>query len=121
MDTWLEHELLRSINGLLPEPRRLVVTTMQGKLLAIDWQTRAITVLADGLGDADGLVALGNDAYLVGEWPGRLFHVTADGTTSVLLDTREAKRYLNDFILLGDRLIVPNWEPGTLSAYRVAR
>ncbi|MGH8077844.1 MAG: hypothetical protein ACREPE_11035, partial [Lysobacter sp.] len=34
MDTWLEHELLRSINGLLPEPRRLVVTTMQGKLLA---------------------------------------------------------------------------------------
>ncbi|MGH8078777.1 MAG: SMP-30/gluconolactonase/LRE family protein, partial [Lysobacter sp.] len=119
MDTWLEHELLRSINGLLPEPRRLVVTTMQGKLLAIDWQTRAITVLADGLGNADGVVALRGGAYLVGEWPGRLFHVAADGTSSVLLDSREAKRYLNDFILVGDRLIVPNWEPSTLSAYRI--
>lgn len=121
MDTWLEHALLRSINGLLPESRRLVVTTMQGKLLAVDWNTRAITALAEGLGNADGVVALGDDAYLVGEWPGRLFHVTGAGTVSVLLDSRQAKRYLNDFILVDDQLIVPNWEPGSVSAYRLRR
>lgn len=121
MQTWLEHELLRSINGLLPEPGRLVVTTMQGKLLAVDWNTRAITTLAEGLGNADGVVSLGAQNYLVGEWPGRLFHVADDGTSSVLLDSRESKIYLNDFILVGDHLIVPNWEPSTLSAYRLDR
>ena len=121
MSTWLEHESLRSINGLLPEADRLVVTTMQGKLLAVDWKTRAVTQLADGLGNADGVVALGKDAYLVGEWPGRLFHVTSDGKSTVLQDKREAKEYINDFILVGDRLIAPNWEPSSVSAYRLTR
>jgi len=121
MSTWLEDELLRSVNGLLPEKGRLLVTTMQGKLLAVDWKTRAITVLADGLGNADGIVALGKGEYLVSEWPGRMFHVRADGTSRVLLDTREAKRFLNDFILVGDRLIVPNWEPSSVTAYRLSR
>ncbi|MFD0739409.1 SMP-30/gluconolactonase/LRE family protein [Lysobacter koreensis] len=121
MQLWLEHDLLRSINGLLPERERLIVTTMQGRLLAVDWNTRAITPLAEGLGNADGVVALRDGTYLVGEWPGRLFHVAGDGASTVLLDQREAKHYLNDFILLGDRLIVPNWEPSTVSAYRLQR
>ena len=121
LQPWLEHELLRSINGLLPEAGRLVASTMQGRLLAIDWRTREVSVLAQGLGDGDGIAPLGDGAYLVSEWPGRLFHVTARGTSSTLLDTRGEKRYLNDFLLVGDRLIVPNWEPGSISAYRLQR
>lgn len=121
MQPWLQDDLLRSVNGLLPEGDRLVVTTMQGRLLAIDWTTRRITQLAEGLGDGDGLAALGDGGYLVSEWPGRLFHVRADGTSTVLLDGRKDKRYLNDFLLVGDRLLVPNWEPGTVSAYRLRR
>ncbi len=121
MSIWLEDALLRSVNGLLPEKDRLLVTTMQGTLLAVDWKSRAITVLAEGLGNADGIVALGKENYLVSEWPGRMFHVRADGSSRVLLDTREAKRYFNDFILLGDLLVVPNWEPSSVTAYRVAR
>lgn len=130
MSTWLEAPLLRSINGLLPERDRLIVTTMQGRLLAVDWKTRAITTLAEGIGDGDGVVALGDGAHLVGEWPGRLFHV-ADGEIDVLIDSRETKRYINDFILIdaaiGDRdrrvrtLIVPGWEPGVVTAYRIER
>jgi outer membrane protein assembly factor BamB len=121
LETWLQHEQLGAVNGLLPERDRLVVTTMRGKLLAVDWDTKAITVLAEGLGDADGVVALGRGAYLVGEWPGRLFHVRADGTSVVLADTRADKRYINDFILVDGLLVVPNWEPSTVSAYRLQR
>ena len=121
LEPWLEHELLRSINGLLPEDGRLVASTMQGRLLAIDWKTREVSVLAEGLGDGDGIAPLGDGAYLVSEWPGRLFHVTKRGTSSTLLDTREQKRYLNDFLLVGDQLIVPNWEPGSITAYRLER
>ena len=76
---WLEHELLDSVNGLLPEPDRLIVTTMAGRLLSIDYATRAITTLAEGLGDADGIAALGDGRYLVSEWPGRIFEVAPDG------------------------------------------
>ena len=121
MDTWLAHDELGAINGLLPEPDRLIVTTMRGKLLAIDWKTRAITVLAADLGNADGVASLGRGEYLVSEWPGRLFHVRADGTSSTLLDSRADKRFINDFLLVDGLLVVPNWEPSSISAYRLER
>lgn len=121
-EIWLEHELLDSINGLLPEPERLLVTTMQGRLLAIDYASRAINVLAEGLGEADGIAALGEGRYLVTAWPGEMFLVdAADGTHQRILDTREQGRFLNDILLVGATLYVPHWEPGELTAYRVAR
>ncbi len=118
--TWLENELLDSINGLLPEPERLVVTTMAGRLLAVDYETRAITTLAEGLGDADGVAAIGGGRYLVSEWPGLMHVVNRDGTHETLLDTRTENRYLNDFLLAGSVLYQPHWEPGAFSAYDVA-
>lgn len=119
-EIWLEHALLQSINGLLPEPERLIVTTMQGRLLAVDYTSRAVTVLAEGLGEADGVAALGDGRYLVSEWPG-LMHVVADGAHDTIMDTRGESRFLNDFLLVGDVLYVPHWEPGELTAYRVVR
>jgi hypothetical protein len=121
MSVWLEDERLRAVNGLLPERERVVVTTMRGLLLAVDRESKAITVLAQDLGNADGVVALGDGEYLVGEWPGRLFHVRADGTNTTLLDSRERKTYLNDFLRIGDRVIVPNWEPSTVTAFDLDR
>jgi glucose/arabinose dehydrogenase len=120
-EIWLEHELLESVNGLLPEPQRLVVTTMAGRLLAIDYESRAITVLAEGLGDADGVASLGDGRYLVSEWPGLMHVVGADGTHTTIMDVRAEQRFLNDFLLVGDTLYQPHWEPGEMSAYRVRR
>jgi len=121
-EVWLDHELLNSVNGLLPEADRLVVTTMAGRLLAIDYESRAVTVLADGLGSADGVAAIGEGPYLVSEWPG-LMHVvnTADGSHQTILDTQSENRFLNDFLLAGDILYQPHWEPSELTAYRVVR
>jgi sugar lactone lactonase YvrE len=121
VSTWLSDDLLSAVNGLLVEPDRLIVTTMQGRLLAIDWSTKAITVLAEGLADADGVVRLKDGTYLVSEWPGRLFHVRADGTNSVVKDTRGQDEYINDYILDGDVVVAAQWEPGRVSAWRVRR
>ena len=78
-------------------------------------------VLAQDLGDADGVTRLDDGSFLVSEWPGRLFHVeTGENTaTRTLLDSREQKHYLNDFLRIDDLLLVPNWEPSTVSAYRI--
>ena len=119
MSVWLEDPRLASINGLLPEGDTMLVTTMAGLLLSVDLQGRRIEPIAEGLGAADGVARLGDGSLLVGEWPGRLFHVRTDGSTSTLLDSRETPVYVNDFLLSGDQLLVPNWKPGRLTAYRI--
>ncbi len=116
---WIEDDLLTSVNGLLPEPSRLVATTMAGRLLAIDYATKGITVLAEGLGDADGVARLSDGRYLVSEWPGLMHVVSPDGAHTTIMDTKGEKRLLNDFLLVGDTLYQPHWDPGDLSAYRV--
>jgi hypothetical protein len=118
-EVWLEHDQLAAVNGLSPEPSRLVVTTMQGRLLAVDYETRAITPLAEGLGDADGVAPLGDGRYLVSEWPGLMHVVTPDGARTTILDVRAERRYLNDFTVVGGVLYQPHWEPGEVSAYRI--
>ena len=119
MTVWSAAAELKSANGLLAEPDRLLVTTMEGKLLSMDYRTRAAKVLATGLGQADGVARADGDNYLVGEWPGRLFYVSPDGQKKTLLDSRAGETYINDFIKVGDLLIVPNWKPGSLTAYRM--
>ncbi|WP_309645280.1 hypothetical protein [Phenylobacterium sp.] len=116
---WAEAPELRAVNGLSPEKDRLVVTTMAGKFLAMDYKTKAITVLAEGIGDGDGVARLDDGRYLVSEWPGRMFEVGRGGAISVILDTKAAQGFMNDFIRVGDQLIVPNWMPGSLTAYRI--
>ncbi|MFT3724310.1 MAG: hypothetical protein QM773_12040 [Hyphomonadaceae bacterium] len=116
---WIEDDLLASINGLLPEPSRLIATTMAGRLLAIDYATAKINVLAEGLGDADGIAPLDSGRYLVSEWPGLMHVVSPDGSHANIMDTRSEKRLLNDFLLVGDTLYQPHWDPGEISAYRV--
>jgi DNA-binding beta-propeller fold protein YncE len=116
---WIENELLSSINGLLAEPARLIVTTMAGRLLAIDYASGAITVLAEGLGDGDGVAPLGDGRYLVSEWPGLMHVVSPEGGHTSIMDTRAEKRLLNDFLLVDGTLYQPHWDPGEISAYRV--
>jgi hypothetical protein len=119
VSVWSADPELRSVNGLLPEPDRLLVTTMEGKLLAFDYRTMAVKVLATGLGQADGVARAVGDNYFVSEWPGRLFLVMRDGTTRTVFDSRAQETYINDFIKVGDLLIIPSWKPGLLRAYRI--
>ncbi|MEO1101004.1 MAG: hypothetical protein AAFW65_04070 [Pseudomonadota bacterium] len=115
---WLEDDTLQSINGLLPRGDDLLVTTMDGLLLTVDIATKAPTVLASDLGQGDG-VAVTRGGFLVSHWPGRIMHVSNDGEATVLLDTEAEGTFQNDLILLGNTVIVPNWQPGTVTAWTI--
>jgi len=120
VSTVAEGDWLGGANGLLFEDGRLLVSTMDTHgLYALEDGNAEPRLIADDLGEADGIAALGGEAYLVSEWPGRLFEVAPDGSVTTLLDSRDENIYLNDILLVGDVLLIPNWEPGTLTAYRV--
>lgn len=119
LEIWAIDPRLQGINGLLSEDDRLVISTMAGVVLTMDWGTKALDLLAVGVGAGDGVARLPDGSYVVSEWPGRLFHIGQAGQRSPLLDTREGEIYQNDFLLIGDVLIVPNLKPGRLTAHRV--
>lgn len=118
--TFVEGDWLGGANGLLYEGERLLVSTMDTHgLFALAPGATEPKRIAGDLGDADGIAVLSDGTYLVSEWPGRLFHVTGTGDVETILDTRADNIYLNDFLMVGDILLIPNWEPSTLTAYRV--
>lgn len=123
IDLWREGDDLAGVNGLLGDGERLLITTMtSGSLIeaTIDggWKT-----IASGMIDADGVGIVPEAAgggYLVSAWPGEIWHVANDGSKSSILNTREAGILQNDLTILDDVVIVPNWEPGTVTAWRIA-
>ncbi|NNC97562.1 MAG: gluconolaconase [Gammaproteobacteria bacterium] len=118
ISVWFEDERLGGVNGLLPQTNRLLITTMsKGELLSLEWESKMLSVLAGDMKNADGIVMLDNGSFIVSSWPGKLYHIDNQGMQSLLLDTSEQPVYLNDFLLVGNTLIVPNWQPGSIRSF----
>ncbi|MEH6587056.1 MAG: hypothetical protein V7720_10865 [Halioglobus sp.] len=116
---WLTAPILSGVNGLLGQRDRLIASTMtKGLLLSIN-ADGIIEELASGMVDADGIASLGDGSFLVSSWTGRIWHVGADGTASSIVDTQDQGINQNDLTKVGDIIIVPNWSPGTVTAWRV--
>ena len=116
---WLADERLGGINGLWPDGDRLLIATMSSGSLLETRGARDLTELATGMDNADGIAVLDDDSYLVSSWPGQIWHVSTDGDTTELHNTVDDTIYQNDLTRVGDLIIVPNWQPGTVTAWRL--
>lgn len=118
---WLEDERLDGVNGLLGEGDALYISTMtSGSLLSADAEGN-LTEIANGMENADGIGLVPGGGWLVSSWPGAIYYVSPQGETTELLDTREAEILQNDLTVFGDTVIVPNWNPGTVTAWKIVR
>ncbi|PKP80229.1 MAG: hypothetical protein CVT79_15305 [Alphaproteobacteria bacterium HGW-Alphaproteobacteria-18] len=109
------------VNGVLGDGDRLLITTMAEGYL-IDFRgADAEDILARGMKNADGVGLVPGGGYLVSSWPGQIHYVSEDGQVTTLQDTQEAGILQNDLSVFGDVVIVPNWMPGTVTAWRVVR
>jgi glucose/arabinose dehydrogenase len=109
------------INGILGDGDRLLITTMaQGKLIEVSGPELTENLIATGMKDADGVGLVPGGGYLVSSWPGEIHHVSEEGVVTLLVDTKADKILQNDLNVYGDIVIVPNWEPGTVTAWKIA-
>jgi len=116
---WLADERLGGVNGLWPDGDRLLIATMDSGSLLETRGARDLTEIASGMENADGIAVLDNGSYLVSSWPGQIWHVSTDGETTELHNTADDTIYQNDLTRVGDMIIVPNWQPGTVTAWRI--
>jgi len=110
---------LKGTNGLLFDNDQLLIGNSDGSLLRMDPATRKLTTVASGMGGIDGIVTLGNNQYLVTEWGGKIWHVRADGTTELKMDTSKEKINSADigYNPATKTLFVPTFFHNTVKAY----
>lgn len=87
----LAGEPLKGTNGLLFETDQLLIGNGEGSLLSLNPATKQLRTIAKVSGGIDGIVALGNKTYMVTEWAGKVWHIQADGTTELKMDTSTQK------------------------------
>jgi len=120
----LEDYRLPNPNGLTWDGSRLIVgTSGDGSFKAVNPGDRSIsTLLRLGSGAVmDGIQALGDGSYLMGDWNGRIFRITASGEKLELLNTQHAKLTLADFEFIPEKglLIIPTLYGNRVLAYRL--
>lgn len=116
---WLADERLGGVNGLWPDGDRLLIATMSSGSLLETRGARDLTEIATGMDNADGIAVLDDGSYLVSSWPGQIWHVSNTGDATELHNTVDDTIYQNDLTRVGDLIIVPNWQPGTVTAWRL--
>lgn len=110
---------LKGPNGLLFENGQLLIGNGDGSLLSMNPATKKVDTVAKGMGGIDGIVGLGNKSYMVTEWGGKIWHVRADGTTELKLDTSAGKINSADigYNPTTNMLFVPTFFHNTVKAY----
>ncbi|UXP32030.1 hypothetical protein N6H18_16935 [Reichenbachiella agarivorans] len=121
---FLESADFKGPNGLLVKGNDLFVASYrgsEGNFIKVDMSTKELTVVADSIVGGDGIVSLGED-FIVSTWPGEVYLVAADGTKSLLQDTREAKINAADIWFISDisMLLIPTFFDNRIVAYGIA-
>jgi sugar lactone lactonase YvrE len=113
-----------SFNGLFWEKDRLLLlSSASGQLKEIDWDTKETNILAENLEGSDGIVYIGDGAYLTSRWAGAIFHVSREGTVTKLLDTESDGKNTADFDYSPDDnlLFVPTFFDNRVEAYKLLK
>ena len=116
---WFADERLGGVNGLWPDGDRLLIATMASGSLFETRGARDLTEIAAGMDNADGIAVLDDGSYLVSSWPGQIWHVSVQGEVTELHNTENVPVYQNDLTRIGNLIIVPNWQPGSVTAWRL--
>ena len=86
-----------------------------------DAQKNTHTITEGIEGFADGIVKVNDSEFIVTGWAGMIYHVAADGTNTVLSDTREQQVSAADpgYNPLTNTLYIPTFATNTVVAYKV--
>jgi len=120
-ELYFESSEFKGINGLLALNNELYVvdfgTGINYKLSA-DKKLVKFGTTSEG---ADGVVPVGDGSFLVSNWNGEVYHVSAKGESTKLLDTKDQKVSAADieFDTRSKTLFIPTFFSNSVTAYQL--
>jgi len=121
---WVKGDWLVGVNGILVEKNKVYVgTSNDGSLKSIDMNTKEVTTLFT-FGPSvvmDGLRSDGRGNFLVSDYDGRIFRISPDGKSELLLNTKSRQISLADFEYIPEKklIVIPTFVDNRLMMYKV--
>ncbi len=121
VDVVYADEALGGTNGIFVEGNMMYLAgAVSGIFNRMDISTKKIEKVASDVPGGDGVERYG-DAFLVSNWNGQVYHISAAGEVTLLLDSQEAKLNAADIEVIADKklLVVPTFFGNTVTAYQL--
>lgn len=118
VSTYIENKM--GVNGLLSVDEDLFLA-VKDTLFKAD-KNKTLTVVTTGMDESsDGVVQTAEKDFIVSCWNGVIYYIKADGSKSVLLDTRVEKSNTADigFDPVNKIIYVPTFFKNTVAAYQL--
>jgi hypothetical protein len=82
-----------------------------------------VKMLADSIGQGDGIAPVGDGGYITSSWRGAVFYVSPEGKVTKLLDTEALGENAADmaFDVTSQVLYLPTFFRNQVKAYRLVR
>ncbi len=113
-------ESLGGPNGVIVEGNMMYFPSMnEGIVFSLNLDTKELRKVAVGIPAGDGIARYG-DALIVSSWNGEIYHVDpANGTTTNILDSKEAKLNAADFEIIPEKnlILIPTFFGNGVTAY----
>ena len=122
-EIWLPAGRIKQPNGLWVHDGRLLLgTSSDHSIKSVDLETKEVSTLARfRSGIMDGLKVDGHGNILFSHWQGRVYRLGGSGSPQLVLDTTASETKCADFEYVPEKglLIVPTFEDGAVTAYRM--
>jgi outer membrane protein assembly factor BamB len=114
---------LGGTNGILIEGNTAYLAGyMSGQVSRMDLTSKVIEQVAADIPGGDGLERF-EDALLVSNWNGQVYHISSNGDVTLLLDSQDAKLNAADIKVIEEKnlLLVPTFFGNTVTAYELIK
>jgi WD40 repeat protein len=111
-------------NGLFWEKERmLLITSGSSQFKEINHNTKEAKIIAENMGHGDAIAPVGDGGYLCTSWAGKIFYVSANGETTVLLDSEGLAENAADldYSIQNKILYVPTFFKNQVKAYKLVK
>lgn len=123
IDVVVASDSLETPNGVLIQDNELLVASSDGgSLKSVNLSDGSIKTLVTGIGQADGIISLGDGRYLSSSWKGEVYFINENMEQQKILDTQADAINAADmgYIPEENLVVVPTFHDNRLVAYRLS-
>lgn len=120
LEVFLQSNELERMNGILAVDKLLYLGS-KNNMITVNQKSKAITVVAEGVGYLDGIVMVGSNKFITSDFKGMVQYIEPGKVAELLLKTTDVPINAADLGYIPDKkiLLVPTFNDNKVNAYKL--